>query len=506
MISKQSLGLGELIAVGCTAPIRPTAIIEGLNQESVGSFVYTDNFREEIMQTTQANTHTVNMGVYSDKLAEVIRNAMYDIRDYGIPFANCLDKKIEYRLSPESISDIATQGIYIRYFMLDNPFFSSPLYPTAVADKSQTYESVNLDMLNQLKWNPPTNEDLMKFIGTAHPDITAVMEDNDSYLDNTPYVMANLSSLGEMFERQGGVFNFRKVKCYDVNAVLRMYILLTKMYATEDPVPWLTGGDLTTYRRYVNLLWNGVVANLLVLKDLFQIYQGRKLVINAESAPAIVSLPGLPEGIKVLKAGYQVLYTNDFMNTLDQVGVSINDVVTGYGVARATNRDINVSDIIANPTLASDLTKDYVFGVKTIMAQNSKSIFMESGLKAIGEFLSTTPVVAERFKEKMGATTDLPTTWIADRFNKSLETAFHYFSDRSGDDNLVYNGEDRPFFEALLRTPLVSDFLKAMGCDLASEIVDLTFIEKAAEDNIYDKRQRLHVALINLIVKKCIQG
>ncbi|MNR33543.1 hypothetical protein D3C85_1512230 [compost metagenome] len=76
--------------------------------------------------------------------------------------------------------------------------------------------------------------------------------------------------------------------------------------------------------------------------------------------------------------------------------------------------------------------------------------------------------------------------------------------DNSGEMLAVEGEHDGVVLQALMAGGLVPAFLRAVECNLAADIVEATYVSVETQEDTAAKRQRLHAALIKLIVKHSI--
>jgi hypothetical protein len=509
MIRKSSVALGEIVVVG-GGMFRPSQLIQGLNDESYGAVPYTDNFREEIpQQTTEGAYHSETMELTSDRLAEIIRGAMYNVRDYGVPLAKKIAEGTSMLYSPDRLQQVANEQFLVEFVNVEDPFFDSPLYPKEIRDKSLSYTGISLDMVKNLKFDWATDDQVRTFIASNHPDLLAIVDNNEESLNFAAQTIGNLDELREVFENNDGVFNFTKVKSTRINLLLKMYILLTKMYATDDPAPWLKGGDLSTYRSFVNLMWNGLTAYLLQLRNVVGTYKQLQLVVTQDKAVGLQDHAYESyKGVRFMGGKVRAYYTNAMMAKITAAGVGFQEMILGYFYGNMTGSKVSMQQIIENPALGCEQAKNYYFMINDQLTKQAQELFVAGGLKAIAEHVSSIPEVAERALAVRTKQQVSPDSWYISNFKALLDHCYHLIAAKCpGDMDLVADdgAPDTSREDVILSTKIVPTFLYIIGCKMAAEIVDATFTEIAGEDSAINQRERLHVSLINLIVNHSIE-
>lgn len=506
MIRQSSIALAELIAV--TNPdVVPSDIIEGLNDESVGAVPYSENFRKEIVATTSADgsEHTTFMSASSDRLAEIITEAMENISTFGKPFATLLSQRISAVYNRSQLPGIAGRYFKPRFTSLDDSFFDSELFPTSFETDGYTYDAIDLNMLGKLTFDYPTNDQVVEFVGSSYPDIVEVLRDRDSSASNAAEIIGNLDSLKNLLVNNNGVFNFNQLKSTDSELLLKIYVILTRMYGTTTPVPWLKQGSLDDYRQYVSFLWKGLTRYILRLKKLVTEYRQRELVIVEPRLPRLLESKEQNEsGVMLVDAEATIYYTDAYLEKVTSGGNSLSEVLLGYYWARLRGVSVTINDVIADPARFQEECRGYYLFIHTKLRAIGWKVFVKLGLDAIVEYISGNELLAERsaeIREKKGV---LLNTWVAATFSNELEMCYNQviaLKVGGSDDAVVADGEvGETMSNIIMSSQLVPQLLRALNCNIAAQLLEDTFITQAGEDNVVDQRERLHVAVINFIV------
>jgi len=509
MIRESSIALSELIAVG-GGSFRPSPVIAGLNGESGGALAFTDNFRQEIMDATKGNMHTEALEASSDRLAEIIRESLENIRNYGVPMARKVLADTSLLYSRQQLQSLTEQLVEVQYVNVDNGFFESPLYPTEVRDKTLTYTGVDLNAAKQLKWRWPDQKEILDFIAASHGDLVAILEDDDESLSDACSRISDLGELQNLFVNKDGIFDFSQVKSVRFVLLLKMYVLLTKMYFSEDPAPWLQTGELSTYRSFVSLLWNGMTLYLTKLKQTVQVYRQRQLVIVPEKQPSLTVHSQSQFGdTRFMQAKLKVFYTNAILDKIQAANVGFTEAIMGYYWASLTGSPMSIVDFIADVSRGRGHAKAYYDHIHEKLTTQSKALFIKGGVKAIFDFISETGPLLARANAVRGGNQMLQ-TWVQEKFAGELEKAHYILAERfSGGDVIDIapgsEGAD-PRLDTLLETTLVPAFLRACGATLTADVIEATFVDTSKEDNVMDKRERLTVAVINELVKRLLEA
>lgn len=504
MIRPSSIAIAEPIAVA-GFPIKPSAIIQGLDGESCGVSSYSDNFREEIVAVTSNEDigHTDFMKSASGRFAEILRTTLSNISEYGKPLAIALARGVQNCYSRNELKDLATSRFSHRFVALDDPFLDSPLFPTEVKDKNYTYTNISLGALNTLEFDDPSEDQIRSFINSNHADMIEVMKERDYSMCGAAWFLKDMETLANTFVKApSGNFDFSKVKDITSERLIKAYVLLTKMYVSEDPVPWLKSGELTKYREYVNYLWNGMCLYLINLRKAINIFRARELVIQEEGPVAFADIRG-DSKTRIIKAQVTVYFTNKALEVITKDDCSMSEVILGYYWEKAQGNNAEVSSILANPNFYQEKGNAYYTYVHSKLVAHSKDRFIEEAQKVIYNFVFNNKLILERVEasgEQVGS-------WIRARFLGELERAYHNINKAHPNLGSV-NDSNTPYTsleDAIMGTRIVPVFLREIGCNLAADILEDTYLSLDKEDNVTDKKERLHVALINVIVDKCFE-
>lgn len=507
MIRESSIALAEPIAVA-GFNIKPSTIIEGLNGESCGLGQFTENFRQEIVEVTgsEDSVHTDYMKEGSRRMAEILRTTLSNISEYGKPLAMAIAREASNCYSRNELKYLAQGSFQHRFINLDDAFFDSPLFPKEVKDTKFNYENINLDALKTLTFESPTKEDIHSFIGTSHADVVEAMRERDFTMGDAAHALGNFESLASMFVKApNGNFDFTKVKTMDSEKLIKAYILLTRMYANSDDIPsWFKNGELARYREYVNLLWNGMTVYLLKLKQMVLSMRARKLVLVDHHTAGLTELRKGAEG-RIIKADVTCYYTTEAMEKIMGSDSSMSEVLLGYYWEKVQGNPVALTELLENPARYQASAERYFAYVHEKLLVHAKDRFVESALAAMGRFVSTNALIMER----VSASGQLSGDWLRARFLGELERGYYTLNAKHpnlGGDTVVAEGENGgacSMEDAIMSTRIVPVFLREIGCDMAAEILEDTYVTQAEEDNIDDKKGRLTVAVINCIARKC---
>ena len=511
MIRPSSIALAEMIAVA-KPNFKPTDIIIGLNDVTHSIEAYTDNYRKEIVDNTasESTEHTATMTAGSERFGEIIRGAMENISAYGKPLAVAIARAAEICYSRSMLRETANANFKHRFVWLDDPYFDSPVYPTEVKDKTFAYTNVGLGALERLKFEYPSNEQVIEFVNSNHADVVEIMRERDTSASSAAYLLVDNESLRDYFvtSRESN-FDFSRVKHLDSERVLKAYIILTKMYGSDNPVPWFKSGSLQDYREYVTVLWNAMTSYLINLKQVILAYRKDGLVIQDEMTARMVDGVGAEQhGVRFLEADTVVYYTDKVMEAITQGSSnSLSEVLLGYYWDALTGERKRLAEVVSAPGQFQAKANEYYNYVNEKLSGNAQVRFVETAVRTIVEFIETNSDVRARLTEIRGNTGEMLIEWVVKTFSDELARCYHHVNNSGYQfgEAVVEGGEGGvSVSDSVMSSKIIPVFLRSLRCELAAELLEGTYVTQAAEDNIHDQRERLTVAVVNLIVNKSL--
>lgn len=519
MINKHNIALAENIAVGIPTGlvVKVSPIVAALDAESFGAFEYTENFREQIVDVTANTQHSAMVDLASTQLAESIRGAFDMVKTYGVPLAQAIGKGLRVVYSPNELQGLALNNLEVGFINIDDPFFDSPVYPTEdlVKNKALSFSSVGLEVLKKLRFEYTETAKLREFVATTHPDINAILDSKESDLSSISWMLGDRDALSDLFYAQGDVFDFTRVKSVRTNLLLKMWVLLSRMNMTETTVPWLSEGSREDYRTAVELLWNGLTVYLINLKKIAAHYRARKVVLTTEGVGLMDwTPPDTNVTVKLLKGKATLYYTDEAMRLAEQAGNSLLECVVASVYGNAVGKAYGLLDLVGDKAATTTATSEYYASVHNTMDAKAREVFVNTALTAVSKFIVERDAAKQALFESTGDTNTSVMTLVHDNLANDVDKLFFlYTAALKEEGGLIAGGnsiglEEDPHearcTDVVLKTDLVPKFLRLLGCHLAAEVIELTFVKQEAEDNLTDKRERLHAALIEMLAGKLI--
>jgi hypothetical protein len=516
MISRSSLALAESIAVAHNSdtPIRVKNLVVGLNEQSYGSAAYTPaGFRDEIVRVTgEITPHSQVMDATSDRLAAVIRGGFDMIKDFGVPFAKSLAAELGLLYTSDRLQDLSFSRMTYNFVNVDDPFFESQIYPTEVKNSALDFSNISLEALNRLQFNYASSEEIKEYVNTSHPDVVEILSNDEYDLSRAANSVTDIYELQNIFSVKNSVFNFGVIKSLEINRLLKMYVVLTKMVTDENPVKWLSGGKLSDYREYVNLLWNGMTRYLISLKQIATAYKSRVVAIGELEPIRLADHPNKDyEGAKFMSGNVQIFYTAQSLALLEEHGISFKEWLVAVTFARFNKVDVNPASALTTPDFVKEWAGAYYKSIDTSLSSKAKQLFIKAARERALKFLLETPKLNDRVGSLVNGKF-MVDQWFSVKMGDEYEKAYYAVSralaarrgDNSGEMLAVEGEHDGVVLQALMAGGLVPAFLRAVECNLAADIVEATYVSVETQEDTAAKRQRLHAALIKLIVKHSI--
>lgn len=521
MIRKESIALAENIAVAIhgEALVPSSDILMGLNDVSYGAITYSANWREELIEvTTNLSPHTAVVEAGATRFAEIIRGGFDMVKTYGVPLASAIADGVSILYTPNQLADMSNGQLKIRFANIDHPFFNSSIYPTEVKNKALGFDSIGLDVLKSLEFKYPDSAELKEYLATSHPEVLEIINSKETSLESAFYSLHSTDELDRMFLKHGDAYNFTRVKSIDIDLLLAMYIVISKMYSADKPCPWLEKGSLQEYREWVEIMWNGLTTYLIALRNTMTTYRARKLVVVDNKSPELVDyVPNerLGVSVKVVSGDVTAYFTNDVVREAETNGVALADVVLASIYSRlSTGTALGLIDLLGSKTGVQEQLSAYHGMLHNSLDEKAYDYFVKSSLQAIAKFVIDNPAAQEALTRTVNDQDSSVLTIIRERLTDDIDKLYYLFANEqkrvSGDAEIsvVEAGSPDPYREScintVLKTKLVPIFLRLLGCDLAAEILELTYHTSEVEDNLHGMRERMHGALIEFIASKLL--
>lgn len=518
MLSKDDLILAQLIASGLPEnfEVKASGIIAGLNEVSYAVSPYVPAaLVDQVMDVTQNLTpHTDVMELATTEMAKVVRGAFDMVKTYGVPMALAIADGVSCLYSVDSVLRTIRSELSIKYINVDDPMFNLGIYPVQVANKVLTFESINFGMLERLKFGYVTDSDLIDWVGSKHPEIVAVLDDKSTSPYSALYSMTDMNGLRDVFKvMNNGQINFTEIQNIDVPLLMKMFVIASKMYMTDKPVPWLEEGSLEDYREFVGLIWNGISRYLINLKEFTKLYRAREIVIT-DVTPVrykeITPHEALGVKVNVVEGKVLVFYTSAIMRAITESGTAISDVAVAYLYSRVKGQSFSLKELANNKLRVSELMAAYTAEVSGVIHGRAQDVFCESAAIAIAKFIDSNEAAKEALYNTLGDRGSMTATVVRQRLGAAINKLYSIYSKRVGNyenelaveegSNQTLVGErKKECINVILSTDIVPVFLNLLGCNMAAAIIAATYVTQDKVFSAVDERKQLHCALIQVM-------
>lgn len=518
MLSKDDLILAQLIASGLPEnfEVKASGIIAGLNEVSYAVSPYAPAaLVDQVMDVTQNLTpHTDVMELATTEMAKVVRGAFDMVKTYGVPMALAIADGVSCLYSVDSVLRTIRSELSIKYINVDDPMFNLGIYPVQVANKVLTFESINFGMLERLKFGYVSDSDLIDWVGSKHPEIVAVLDDKSTSPYSALYSMTDMNGLREVFKvMNSGQINFTEIQNIDVPLLMKMFVIASKMYMTDKPVPWLEEGSLEDYREFVGLIWNGISRYLINLKEFTKLYRAREIVIT-DVTPVrykeITPHEALGVKVNVVEGKVLVFYTSAIMRAITESGTAISDVAVAYLYSRVKGQSFSLKELANNKLRVSELMAAYTAEVSGVIHGRAQDVFCESAAIAIAKFIDSNEAAKEALYNTLGDRGSMTATVVRQRLGAAINKLYSIYSKRVGNyenelaveegGNQTLVGErKKECINVILSTDIVPVFLNLLGCNMAAAIIAATYVTQDKVFSAVDERKQLHCALIQVM-------
>lgn len=519
MLSKDDLILAQLIASGLPEnyEVKASGIIAGLNEVSYAVSPYAPTaLIDQAMEVTQNLTpHSDVMELATTEMAKVVRGAFDMVKTYGVPMALAIADGVSCLYSMDSVLRTIRSELDIKYINVDDQMFNLGIYPVQVANKSLSFEAVNFGMLERLKFGYVSDTDLVDWIGSKHPEIVAVLDDKSTGTYSALWSMTTLDGLSQIFKRMdNGQINFAEIKTIDIPLLMKMFVIASKMFMTDKPVPWLEEGSLEDYREFTGLIWNGISRYLINLKEFTNLYRAREIVIT-DVAPVrykeITPHEALGVKVNVVEGKVLVFYTGAIMRTITESGTAISDVAVAYLYSRVKGQSFSLKELASNKMRVSELMTQYVSEVSGVIHNRAQEVFCESAAIAIARFIDGNVAAKEALYTTIGDRGSMTATVVRERLGAAISKLYSIYSQRAGkhdsDLAVVDDGSSQTLIgerkkeciNIILSTDIVPVFLNLLGCNMAAAIIAATYVTQDKVFSAVDERKQLHCALIQVM-------
>ncbi|AGB07134.1 hypothetical protein [Vibrio phage VP4B] len=465
---------------------RTPDFIQALVNVSTGTAPLTpDNLVSEVPAATEAGSdHGLMQQQAIEHIANGVRNAFQQIRQYIRPLDSAITEGVQDFYSPTSAITAVHNNFYISYVELENPFFVSPLFPETVPSKVWDYQNFEVRHLTEHANKFPRMElnQIEDLLHTTSEELSHFLDVEVAQSAYNYYVAA-----GEW----AGLFPAKEKHLVldrdaDLPTLIQLYIVLSRLDVEETVLEGVQDMTLDAYRAYIKTALNVVI---------YALQRNRQYC--GDLAKQI--LPIIKEEIGATRAEYgtvsgsiRVGLTERAIELVEENNTSLSEVLIGYAVARASNKDANhVPPLDAIPEYLEKYN-EYLNGVKAeIISKAVKHVTRVAETK-INEF--------QKQHEELGDiiakfNDDLPYRRLSTAVANEISTWAHRYRDQ------VINGdkEDKVF---LSHPTIAIAVAKKLGMTFAAEILSRSVV--TSDMTLEQRRDKLAEAVGECVAGLCL--
>lgn len=269
----------------------------------------------------------------AQNIADELVQSVLRIKEHVVPVLNQIVRNVVDGFSSGRILEKTISGLNTNFGCLDNPFFDSDLFPTGRKSTVLSYERLQLrgEFPDGMIDDVELTEELISQFVVKHPVITRLFNNPDEdYREAIRFIHSREWWSRHFGENNGEYCQFNKVEYFDLNAIFRVYVVLSRIRASESLLLPVKGVSLERYKTLINDLWEGMNVYLPMLKIMCDHYRKEGLVIRQKSKFELYE--GTFDGIKmkVLHGDCDILYSRKYATHIDDNGSSLAEVAYNY--------------------------------------------------------------------------------------------------------------------------------------------------------------------------------
>lgn len=489
MLRKQDITAGRLLS---RARIESghNCILDSLEETVYSAVPYTGNFETEVIDHTSEidSLHTQVVSETTTLLAEKIRASMGYIKDHAVPFTKKVVEKVNTRFNNDDIFSTTVKGTHgLKLCCVDHPFLNSPLYPERQKNVSVDFGVFNAEVLRKFKLDGVDEEQLSSLASVNHPDLETFWQEgnyNVRELMNEVFNINTYLDMGIARSVSGEVhIDFKVVKNYELPKLFNMYLLLSKLRAS-DGVYGISGVSLDEYRDTVICLWEGFNNYLPMLKVMCNNYRtlGLTLLADVEQSKHIDNV----SGFTLLTAKGTVLYSADFSRLCTEKNSNIHKTTLNYLIHVIDCGGVPKLTPLAFIDSESDENAYWGKGITGLVDAN-RHLLTNKLSEVIASIYNET--LNEYYDEHVFDVTKRPEGSFADKYTFTLEA-------------LDVTERGASVEQAIMAGSCGVKLLNSLNLKLAAEILSTT----CSMLDTYSREEAVSVALIKVITRLAVVG
>lgn len=490
----------ELDGNGVDLSERAGDIITGLNETTANLSGFTlDNIAVDLPDYTKnVLDHTTALEVVTDKLADVIRGALYTISKYVKPILVESDSIIRSNIRSNSAADLAFEYLRTQQVDLEPDFLASAFVPSEYPGVFAEVTKVNIEKLFQGNWPAAADDDeIFNYIYVDSELLSPFLEDRkeirrvyeDLFVNKNWWIIfdARVGTNGLIdVDIREHYLNFNKYR-----ALVIANLIINRLAADDSPYPGVTGVSLVDYRYNVKMAKDLLGAALYRFKTIWAEKAAAGIVILDNNVQYKTADWGPLEGKMVLQGVVSIGYNRRALEMIaenDETSI----VESAVGFIYAKQRGYNVKDIITDSQVVQDSLREYYTDLELAVNANLSKVAINALSRACKEVASTEdwePILASIDKE--GHKGDKIFNALND--SVALENFFY-------DTNLVSRVSRNE--DSLMNSSLSVELCKLFGSEIAAEVLMKNL--NSGFNSKEEQRKLLASALRGVLIKRLI--
>lgn len=496
MVTTKTLSIAEAIAANYDKSLNgyTSAIVTVLNNTSGGALPLTaENYRHEVPKNTRENPEYLTvMEESSTILAEKIRCIFDQISIYGKGLTrhlvNVIEREESAAASDRAIAEFLSGGIEFSFIKVDHPFFSSPMYPTEAPKTSMDFNGVSNLSFKKVSFPNMESRDILAWINTPNKEIGELLLSPSVDLSSVLSCLSRPYNIGVKYDYDKESIDFTQPNFSDHEKLFAAYIMVSKMYASEEPLSGVSG-SLADYRELITLLYFGLTIALVQLKAIAA-HQSSVPIRVTEIKPATVMNSPVVEGGEMyprVRGKVAVHFNTVGAEMCISNKTTLSDVATAYLYARyVTIKGDEAHHLLSDVTRAVGVYSDQRHEIRRRINERAGKIYCGYLRAGLSEFLREHPELEPYLGEE--GITGFANNLIVEHYGEDIARG-------------ISSKNRQPLENIIMGSGFLHKFLCRIDCADAAWILDRTRHEVSDSASTVEKRQALTVTIYRYLAR-----
>lgn len=290
------------------------------------------SFRDQVVEQSKDPEFIALAEEVAKMIGDELHTSSVRIKEHVIPLLGEIAAKVKETVSINSVLEKTVRHLKIRYSCIEDSFFDSTLYPNGTKGTSLSYATFKLDdksFPSGMLENTEISQDVLKGFMVNHPDINHLFSDVDD-VSEAIHDIHSYDFWAKTFTKNGIDCDFNRVDCFESRKLFRIYIVLSKLRASETLLFPVKNISLEQYKTLINELWEGMNVYLTTYKIVCRNYAQDGLTILKGSEYRLIDAEVDDVKMRLLQGDCHVLYTRNFNNLLDEQNLSLPEIAYNY--------------------------------------------------------------------------------------------------------------------------------------------------------------------------------